>query len=151
MRNRLHLLVLAGVLAAAPGLSAQAKQVEVVDNQTVIRMVLGKLPKDVILAKIQASKTDFDISISGLVGLHTNKVPTDVMKSMMAAKQSKPSTEVLTNESVIQMVTAKLPKDVIMAKIQSTKKDFDTSTDGLVNLNTNKVPKDVIQVMLAGG
>ena len=153
MRYHLPTLVLAGALVFAPDLGAQAKpkSTEVLTNQTVVQMVLGKLPKDVIMAKIQATQADFDLSISGLVGLHTNKVPSDVMKAMMAKAGAKGATEVLTNDSVIQMVTAKLPKDVIMAKIQSSKKDFDTTTDGLVNLNTNKVPKDVIQVMLVGG
>ena len=153
MPYRFRYVALICSLALAPDVSAQAtaKSAEVLTNQTVIQMVLGKLPKDVILAKIQASRTDFDVTIAGLVGLRTNKVPTDIMKSMMAIKQTKPTGEVLTNESVIQMVTAKLPKDVILAKIQSTKTNFDTSTDGLVSLNTNKVPKDVIQVMLVGG
>jgi len=113
-------------------------------------MVLGKLPKEVIQAKMQASKTDFDVTIDGLIALHTNKVPTDIMMTMLATKPARASTEVLTNESVIQMVTAKLNKNIILAKIQGTKANFDTTTDGLVSLNTNKVPKEIIQVMLVG-
>jgi len=153
MRQLLHKMVLVGAMTMAPALGAQSKpnSAEVLTNQTVVQMVLGKLPKDLVMAKIQATAADFDLSVSGLIGLHTNKVPSDVMKAMMTKAGPKASAEVLTNESVIQLVAAKLPKDVIMAKIQASKRYFDTTTDGLVSLNANKVPKDIIQVMFAGG
>ncbi len=152
MRFRTAALVWCLVPFAASRAPAQAspKGSEVLTNQTVVQMVLAKLPKDVIQAKIQSSKTDFDVTVAGLSGLQANKIPTDIMKSMMSAGPKKASSEVLTNQSVIQMVTAHLAKDVIMAKIEATKTNFDVTANGLVNLNTNKVPKDVIKVMMAG-
>jgi hypothetical protein len=137
-------------LAAAPLCAQSARSSEVLTNQTVVQMVLARLPKDVIQAKVQSTKNEFDLTVSGLSGLHANKVPDDIVKSMMATTGKKPSGEVLTNESVIQMVTAGLSKDVILAKIQSTKTSFDITSNGLVNLNTSKVPKDVIKVMMTG-
>ncbi|HEX3926755.1 MAG TPA: hypothetical protein VHW65_02065 [Gemmatimonadales bacterium] len=152
MSFRFIALALSGVIALAPPVRAQSapKTVEILTNQTVVQMVLAKLPKDVIQAKIQSSKNNFDLTVQGLVGLQANNVPSDVVKSMMAASPKKAAGEVLTNESIIQMVTGKLAHDVILAKIQSTKTDFDVSSQGLVSLNTNKVPKDIIKVMMVG-
>ena len=73
------------------------------------------------------------------------------MKAMLSTAPKKSGAEVLTNESVIQMVTAKIPRDVILEKIQGTRTNFDVTTSGLVSLNTNKVPKDIIKAMMAGG
>ncbi|HEY4099237.1 MAG TPA: hypothetical protein VGM20_00010 [Gemmatimonadales bacterium] len=160
MRLRLATLTVVLALVIAPRAPAQAqtqaqaqapKSAEVLTNQSVVQMVLAKVPKDVIQAKVQSTRSDFDISVSGLIGLQANKVSADLMKAMMSAGAKKPSTEVLTNESVINMVASKLPKDVILAKIQSTKKNFDITSDGLVSLNTNKVPKEVVTVMMAAG
>lgn len=58
---------------------------------------------------------------------------------------------VLTNQSVIEMVQQKLPGDVIITKIQTSKTNFDTSTPGLVALSKAGVPADVIKVMMTSG
>ena len=59
--------------------------------------------------------------------------------------------EVLTNDSVISMVKAGLPESVIISKISSSPKKFDTSTDGLIKLKAAKVPDKVIEAMVTGG
>ena len=56
---------------------------EVVTNQTVIDMVNAKLPPDVVVTKIQTSKTEFDLSTTALVKLNESAVPADVVKAMM--------------------------------------------------------------------
>jgi hypothetical protein len=56
--------------------------------------------------------------------------------------------EVLTNESVINMVKAGLPESVIVQKVQSGSKKFDTSTDGLIKLKRAGVPDKVIEAMM---
>src|ERR1051326_3457452 len=56
---------------------------ELVTNATVIEMVNAKLPSDVIITKIQASKTNFDLSTAALVKLNESSVPSDVVKAMM--------------------------------------------------------------------
>ncbi len=56
--------------------------------------------------------------------------------------------EVLTNESVVQMVTGKLSKDLILAKIQGTKNSFDVTADGLIALTTARVPVEIQRAML---
>ncbi|HEY9384485.1 MAG TPA: hypothetical protein VIP80_13325 [Gemmatimonadales bacterium] len=152
VRGRRSLILLTSSLCLAPVASAQSSAAaEVLTNQTVIQMVTAKLGTDVIQAKIQSTKTNFDVTTSGLVSLYTNKVPREILKTMLAVGSGKGASEVLTNQSVIQMVTAKLPRDVILAKIQSSKTKFDVTSDGLVSLNTNKVPKDIIKAMMVAG
>src|SRR6266567_3352213 len=47
--------------------------------------------------------------------------------------------EVLTNESVVGMVKAGLPESVIIQKIRSAARKFDTSTDGLIKLKRARI------------
>jgi hypothetical protein len=58
-------------------------QPEVVTNQTVVDMVAAKLPADVIVTRIQTSKTQFDLSTAALVKLNESGVPSEVVKAMM--------------------------------------------------------------------
>jgi hypothetical protein len=47
------------------------------------------------------------------------------------------------------MVTGKVVKSVVLAKIQGTKGNYDTSSSGLVQLTNGKVAGDVIKVIVA--
>lgn len=57
--------------------------------------------------------------------------------------------EVLTNDSVIQMVKAGLPEAVVIAKIKSTASKFDLKTDSLVSLKKAGVSDKVLEAMVA--
>jgi hypothetical protein len=59
--------------------------------------------------------------------------------------------EVLTNDSVIQMVKAGLPEAVVVAKIKSTATKFDLKTDSLVSLKKAGVSDKVLEAMVAAG
>jgi hypothetical protein len=59
--------------------------------------------------------------------------------------------EVLTNDSVIQMVKAGLPEAVVIAKIKSTSTKFDLKTDSLVGLKKAGVSDKVLEAMVAAG
>ena len=61
---------------------------------------------------------------------------------------SQRSTEVLTNASVVRMVTGQVPKDIILAKLQSSTSNFNLSTTGPVRLNDSTVSQDLINVMM---
>ena len=50
---------------------------------------------------------------------------------------------VLTNQSIIEMAAAKLPEEIIITKIQTSKTNFDLSTSALVELNTGGVSANV--------
>jgi hypothetical protein len=56
--------------------------------------------------------------------------------------------KVLTNQSVIDMVQQKLPAEVIVTKIQTSRSNFDVSTAGLVALNKAGVPPEVVKAMM---
>ncbi|PYT52593.1 MAG: hypothetical protein DMG43_11245 [Acidobacteria bacterium] len=43
---------------------------------------------------------------------------------------------ILTNQCIIEMVSAKLPEEIIITKIQTTKTKFDLPTPALVEPNT---------------
>ena len=59
--------------------------------------------------------------------------------------------EVLTNDSVIQMVKAGLPEAIVIAKIKWTSTKFDLKTDSLVNLKKAGVSDKVLEAMVAAG
>ena len=59
--------------------------------------------------------------------------------------------EVLTNDSVIQMIKAGLPEAVVIAKIRSTATKFDLKTDSLVSLKKAGVSDKVLEAMVAAG
>lgn len=59
--------------------------------------------------------------------------------------------EVLTNDSVIQMIKAGLPEAVVIAKIKSTATKFDLKTDSLVSLKKAGVSDKVLEAMVSAG
>jgi hypothetical protein len=59
--------------------------------------------------------------------------------------------EVVTNDTVIQMVRAGLSEGVILAKIRSSQTKFDTRTDALIALKQAGVAENVMAAILGGG
>ena len=62
---------------------------EILTNNEVVQMVMGSLPRPLIIEKIRVSKARFDVTSEGLVSLQTSKVPDEVVKAMMAAPVAK--------------------------------------------------------------
>jgi hypothetical protein len=58
-------------------------------------------------------------------------------------------TKPMTNQDVIAMVKAKMPRDTIVMAVKAAKPDFDTSADGLIKLQSAGVPADVIEAVIA--
>lgn len=105
-RSRLRLASVAHVLfvtlVAGLRVGAQERTVEVLTNDAVVRMVNGKIPRGVIIAKIEATKNNFDITAAGLVGLYKSKVPNDVAR---------------TNTATQGLITATLRTTVILSTV----------------------------------
>ena len=59
------------------------------------------------------------------------------------------SEEVLTNDTIIQMVRGGLPERVVIAKIQSTATRFDVRAEALLALKKAGVPDKVLEAMIA--
>ena len=55
--------------------------------------------------------------------------------------------DVLTNESVIEMVKAKLPERFIVSQLRSAKTHFDLSTPELIRLGQNGISEAVVAIM----
>lgn len=154
VRAPLAALLLTASLAVVPALApaARAQAGEVLTNESVVQMITGRVPKDLIVTKIRTTKSNFDVSASGLISLNTSKVPGDIIKMMMnaaAGTGGKDARESLTNDAIIRMVNGQLSKDIIVTKIQMSKPDFDLTTSGIINLNQNKVSQDVVKAMMA--
>ena len=62
---------------------------EILTNNEIIQMVMGSLPRPLIIEKIRVTKARFDVTSDGLVSLQTSKVPDEVVKAMMAAPVAK--------------------------------------------------------------
>lgn len=67
---------------------------------------------------------------------------------MSVAPISVASTDALTNSDIISMTKAGLPPDVLVAKIKSSKSQFDTSPASLSQLKTSGVADSVILAMV---
>jgi formylglycine-generating enzyme required for sulfatase activity len=59
-----------------------------------------------------------------------------------------PADDVLTNQTVIEMVAAKVPENLILAKIRTSKTQFDLSAAGLIELSRKGVPPQVVEAMV---
>ena len=149
MRNTIR--ATAALLLLLAPLSRAAAQGEVLTNESILQMIAGKVPKDLIVSKIKTTKSAFDLSPEGLVKLNTGKVNSDVMKLMMTttATASGTNKETLGNDGIIKMVVGGLSKDVIVAKINMSKPGYDLTTTGLLELTKNKVSEDVQKAMMA--
>jgi hypothetical protein len=74
-----------------------------------------------------------------------------VMMTLSLTVATSVGQEVLTNDSVVQMIKAGLPESVVIAKIRSTPTKFDLRTDSLVGLKKNGVSDKVIEAMMVPG
>lgn len=57
--------------------------------------------------------------------------------------------DVLTNDDIVKLVKGGLPEAVIIQKIRTSERKFDTSADGLIALKGAGVPDKVIEAMVA--
>ncbi len=72
-----------------------------------------------------------------------------VVLVLLAAAVCQPgSGQVLTNNSIAEMVRAGLPEEVIIAKVQTSASSFDLSTNGLVALTQSGVNGNILRAML---
>jgi hypothetical protein len=92
-----------------------------------------------------------------LVGLHRARAVHVLLSSLLVLgsvlMSAAPATaqEVVTNETVIQMVRAGLSEGVILAKIRSSQTKFDTRTDALIAMKQAGVSENVMAAILGGG
>lgn len=88
MKTKIFTVVFALVFLffAVPAMAQQ----ETLTNASVIAMVNAGLSQEIILAKIQSTSTNFDLTASGLVGLRRSNVPDTVIRFMLDVSRPKP-------------------------------------------------------------
>lgn len=82
-------ICLAVVLSVSVCLTASAQDggstAEVLTNENVVTMVRAGLPPSLIVAKIRASKTNFNTNTQELINLQSARVPTEIINAMVEA------------------------------------------------------------------
>jgi hypothetical protein len=69
--------------------------------------------------------------------------------NLFALSQTKAPSEILTNNSIIELQKAGLSKEIIRTKILASKCDFDITTEALIGLKKNNVPNEIITIMMS--
>jgi hypothetical protein len=72
-----------------------------------------------------------------------------VLASLALGPAPSAAQEALTNDDVVKLVKGGLPESVIIQKIRSSPRKFDTSADGLIKLKNAGVPDKIIEAMVA--
>jgi hypothetical protein len=87
MAAKLWIAVACLLFAMSTVICAQEKKP--LTNQDVVAMVLGGLDESTILIAIQASPSDFDVSVPALIDLKTKKVSETLIRAMVTADAQK--------------------------------------------------------------
>jgi hypothetical protein len=118
---------------------------ETLNNQSIVALSQAKISKDLILDKIKASKSQFTMTTGGIIELTKNGVKDQVIDAMMLATSPLP---VMRNQDVIDLYNGKVPRDIIIKKIQYSECDFSTSTEDMIGLKFAKLPEPLVKVMM---
>ena len=89
----------------------------------------------------------FTLALAG-ISLPQSAPPPAAAPKKAAPKAAPAAPAALTNRDIIRLVEAKLPDDVIVSKIKTSKTHFDTSVDGLIALRGAGVSDRIIGLML---
>ncbi len=99
MQTKLLLLLMLVLLTQ--NVEAQTKA-EVLTNETVVTLVKKGLGSSIIINKIKASKTNFDVSINALIQLKENNVPDEIVAVMVEFSGEKGNTVSNPNDPLSQ-------------------------------------------------
>ncbi|MGI8668534.1 MAG: hypothetical protein ACR2J3_01670 [Aridibacter sp.] len=89
-----YLLTISFLLTASVSTFAQD---EIMTNDEVLTLAKAGLNESIIINKIRASKTDFDLSTDSLIKLKKEKVSDKIVNAMLEAKSGKSMTTTTTN------------------------------------------------------
>ncbi|UFH56777.1 hypothetical protein [Spirosoma sp. KNUC1025] len=119
---------------------------DILTNEDIIKMSKSKVSNRLITDKIHTSRTNFDLTTSGLQTLIAANIAEPVLEEMLqVTKQS----DVLTNEDVIKLHEARLSNRLLKQKIMASGANYSVNTDGLIQLKNARVPDAIVQLMMA--
>lgn len=114
MKN-LNLIIL--ICFILVGFSSNAQQVEVLTNESIVTMYTKNLPVSIIISKIKASKNTFDVSTNALISFTENKLPEEIINSIIEAAND--------NTRHIVQIDPNNPMDMHESGIYLSKKNGD--------------------------
>lgn len=127
----------------------QIDQTEVLTNDAIINMVNSKMSKKIILTKIASTAANFDLTSTAIINLYEKNINDELILKMMESDKNRMiDNEILTNEVIIKMNTAKISKKIILSKIKSSNNNYDLKTDALIKLKENKVSEDIVMAIM---
>ncbi len=141
MLNRFALIFVVFTCFCVQSIQAQ----EVIMNQSILNMHQNKVSSALIVNKIRASNTNFDVSTSGLLQLLGAKLSDSVVEAMM---QSTTMTDILTNVDIINLREANMSRRLMTQKINGSRAQFDMTTSGMIQLRNGKVPDAIQKIMM---
>jgi len=97
--------------------------------------------RDVAAAAAQAA------ALAAIPPAPVEETPAPPPEQPPATAPAAPADGTLTNQAVLDMVDAKVPTDVIVSHIRSSKTNFDLSTPEIIKLTKAGVPANLIEVM----
>lgn len=118
---------------------------ESLTNKEVTAMKNAKVSESLIIAKINSSNCDFDLSAPKLIQLKEAKISDKILKQMIISTSEKPE---FNNNDIINLKGAKISDDIIKNLISDCPHSFDTSPEGLISLSSAKVSKNIIKQMM---
>jgi len=75
------------------------------------------------------------------------KLITILFLTLLMIQTNSKGQEVLTNQSILSLVTAKVDNDIIINKIKGSENKFDLGTDGIIALKQGKVNDKIVEEM----
>ncbi|MBN2321336.1 MAG: carboxypeptidase regulatory-like domain-containing protein [Acidobacteria bacterium] len=135
--------------ALMPGVRIDARNTETGLQYQVASSATGSYT----IAQLPTGKYRISVSIPGfkpytrtdIEVLDTQIIRIDIYMEMLGAD------EILTNDSVIQLLTAGITEDLIISKIRESQHNFDLSVQGMVALKDAGASDRLMQVMLDPG
>jgi hypothetical protein len=88
------------------------------------------------------------LSLPALALIITLATAVSVQAPPATTSDSASNPNVLTNQSIIEMVYARLPEAIIITKIETSKTKFDLPTPALVEVNSSGVSENVVISMM---
>lgn len=116
MKN-LNLIILISFILV--GFNSYAQQVEVLTNKSIVAMFTKNLPASIIMSKIKTSKNTFDVSTDSLISLTENKLPEEIINSIVEAAND--------NTRHIVQIDQNNPMDMHESGIYLSRKNGDKS------------------------
>ena len=135
------LLVIGLAVAQSPEHATTEKQT--MNNDAIAKMMKAGLSDDIILKTIAASSGSYDTSPDGLNALKVS----GASDRLIAAVQNK-ATQVVTNNSIENMLKAGLSDDIILKIVDANPGSYDVSTDALNALKAAGVDDRLISAIL---